>query len=158
MSYIRIPGILVKLESQASLQIYWTESLSRTWKSVFLTNSAHDSNTQWDGKLWFQIYALQCGSHWSHVATEPLKCSQFNVRCAISVKYTLNFKDFGQFSSVAQSCPTLCDPMNCSTPGLPVHHQLPEFTQTWSTNWTCVSCGFCIAGGFFTAELLGKPP
>ena len=35
-----------------------------------------------------------------------------------------------QFSSVAQSCPTLCDSMNCSTPGLPVHHQLPEFTQT----------------------------
>ena len=35
-----------------------------------------------------------------------------------------------QFSSVAQSCPTLCDPMNRSTPGLPVHHQFPEFTQT----------------------------
>ena len=35
-----------------------------------------------------------------------------------------------QFSSVAQSCPTLCDPMNRSTPGLPVHHQLQEFTQT----------------------------
>ena len=35
-----------------------------------------------------------------------------------------------QFSSVAQSCPTLCDPKDCSTPGLPVHHQLPEFTQT----------------------------
>ena len=35
-----------------------------------------------------------------------------------------------QFSSVAQSCPTLCDPMNHSTQGLPVHHQLPEFTQT----------------------------
>src|SRR5574341_720154 len=35
-----------------------------------------------------------------------------------------------QLSSLAQSCPTLCDPMNCSTPGLPVHHQLPEFTQT----------------------------
>ena len=34
------------------------------------------------------------------------------------------------YSSVAQSCPTLCDPMNHSTPGLPVHHQLPEFTQT----------------------------
>ena len=33
-------------------------------------------------------------------------------------------------SSVSQSCPTLCDPMNRSTPGLPVHHQLPEFTQT----------------------------
>jgi len=35
-----------------------------------------------------------------------------------------------QFSSVTQSCPTLCDPMNCSTPGLPVHHQFPKFTQT----------------------------
>ena len=35
-----------------------------------------------------------------------------------------------QFSSVAQSCPTLCDPMNCSMPSLPVHHQLPEFTET----------------------------
>ena len=37
--------------------------------------------------------------------------------------------DSVQFSPV-QSRPTLCDPMNCSTPGLPVHHQLPEFTQT----------------------------
>ena len=35
-----------------------------------------------------------------------------------------------QFRSVAQSCPTLCDPMDCSTPGLPVHHQLPESNQT----------------------------
>ena len=35
-----------------------------------------------------------------------------------------------QFSSVSQLCPTLCDPMDRSTPGLPVHHQLPEFTQT----------------------------
>ena len=35
-----------------------------------------------------------------------------------------------QIRSVAQSCPTLCDPMNRSTPGPPVHHQLPEFTQT----------------------------
>ena len=35
-----------------------------------------------------------------------------------------------EFSSVAQSCLTLCNPMNRSTPGLPVHHQLPEFTQT----------------------------
>ena len=43
-------------------------------------------------------------------------------RCSISL--------INQFSSVAQSCPTLCDPMNRSTPGLSVHHQLPEFTQT----------------------------
>ena len=35
-----------------------------------------------------------------------------------------------QFSSVAQSCPTLCDPVDCSMPGFPVHHQLPELAQT----------------------------
>ena len=36
----------------------------------------------------------------------------------------------GQLSSVAQSCPTLCNPMDCNTPSFPVHHQLPELTQT----------------------------
>ena len=35
-----------------------------------------------------------------------------------------------QFSSVTQSCPTLCDPMDCSTPGYPVHHQLPELAES----------------------------
>ena len=43
-------------------------------------------------------------------------------RCSVVIK--------GQCSSVTQSCPTLCDPMNHSTPGIPVHHQLPGFTQT----------------------------
>ena len=43
-----------------------------------------------------------------------------------------------QFSSVAQSCPTLCNPMNLSMPGLSVHHQLPEFTQTHvPSSWRC---------------------
>ena len=51
------------------------------------------------------------------------------------MNYALDCLDFViflsvQFSSVAQLCPTLCDPMNYSTPGLPVHHQLPEFIQT----------------------------
>ena len=48
------------------------------------------------------------------------------------VSYTLRNALFGffQFSSVAQSYPTLCNPMNRSMPGLPVHHHLPEFTQT----------------------------
>ena len=44
--------------------------------------------------------------------------------------YSCHSFQFSQFSSVAQSCPTLWDPMNHSTPGLPFHHQLPEFTQT----------------------------
>ena len=52
---------------------------------------------------------------------------------SILVKWDVcNFRIFSsvQFSSVAQSCPTLWDPVNCSTPGLPVHHQLLESTQT----------------------------
>ena len=55
---------------------------------------------------------------------ENLTC---NVNLLISFHQVLYLNIF-RFSSVAQSCPTLCDPMNCSTPGLPVHH--PEFTQT----------------------------
>ena len=43
-----------------------------------------------------------------------------------------------QLSSVAQSCPTLCDPMYCSTPGLPVHHQLPESSQTYVHRVNCL--------------------
>ena len=48
------------------------------------------------------------------------------------IQYILIYTEIIQFSSVQslKSCPTLCDPMNRSTPGLPVHHQLPEFTQT----------------------------
>ena len=59
--------------------------------------------------------------------------SYLEERTVSSVLSALSFKH--QFSSVhfisvAQSCPTLCHPTDCSTPGLPVHHQLPEFTKT----------------------------
>ena len=54
----------------------------------------------------------------------------FHVRIVSSYITDFTFNRSVQFSSVAQSCPTLCDPMNRSTPGLPVHHQLEEFTQT----------------------------
>ena len=45
------------------------------------------------------------------------------------IKFNLN-KELVQFSLVTQSCPTLCNPKDYSMPGLPVHHQLPEFAQT----------------------------
>ena len=54
--------------------------------------------------------------------------SQLDKACKASG--TAYYQHSNQFSSVAQSCPTLCDPMNHSMPGLPVHHQLLEFTQT----------------------------
>ena len=53
-----------------------------------------------------------------------------NIKCRAKHQL-INYSIFRlQFSSVAQSCPTTCDPMNRSTPGLPVHHQLPESTET----------------------------
>ena len=51
-------------------------------------------------------------------------------QCTNPNKSKVQWSPSVQFSSVAQSCPILCNPMNHSTPGLPVHHQLPEFTQT----------------------------
>ena len=72
------------------------------------------------------IYLL-CLLHWqvdSLPLAPPGKSSKYMLPIIMSITYSV------QFSSVAQSCPTLCDPMNHSTPGLPVHHQLPEFTQT----------------------------
>ena len=55
-----------------------------------------------------------------------LNINNFKINCMLSTF----FSSLSQFSSVAKSCQTLCDPMDCSTPGLPVHHQLLELTQT----------------------------
>ena len=60
-----------------------------------------------------------------------------------------------QFISVTQSCPTLCDTMDCSTPGLPVHHQLPELTQTHihrvgdGSNYLILCCPFLFPPSIF---------
>ena len=64
-----------------------------------------------------------CGSD------HELLMAKFRLKLKKGGKTTRLFSSV-QFSSVAQSCPTLCDPMNLRTPGLPVHHQLQEFTQT----------------------------
>ena len=52
------------------------------------------------------------------------------IRSLIMIMLKIKWFETYQIRSVTQSCPTLCDPMNRSTPGLPAHHQLPEFTQT----------------------------
>ena len=56
-------------------------------------------------------------------------CS-YTMYLKININVHITYLSSGQFSSVAQSCLTLCDPVNRSTPGLPVHHQLPESTQS----------------------------
>ena len=71
---------------------------------------------------------LQADSLPSELPGKPL-CLNFSS----IIRYYLNvcfFYNNFQFSSVTQLCPTLCNPMDCSRPGLPAHHQLPEFTQT----------------------------
>ena len=103
--------------------------------------------------LFFQARGVlqNCSSDCSHDQSKKCANAKCTVSSAIKIAYLKEQKsvlfaitgDTGcsskrttatqtsvQFSSVTQSCPTLCDPMNCSTPGLPVHHQLPEFTQT----------------------------
>ena len=91
---------------------------------------------------WTQAYPSCCDFQYSSI---PLGYASFmrregvklcpGVIAALSRHFSPGYSIFGifssvQFSSAAQLCPTLCDPMNCSTPGLPVHHQIPESTQT----------------------------
>ena len=74
--------------------------------------------------FWQHLYLIYF--HYIH-----LKWEQFlKVIARLNLLIRIYFRFKTSHSSVAQSCLTLCDPMNHSTPGLPVHHQLPEFTQT----------------------------
>ena len=54
----------------------------------------------------------------------------FNILILLSLSFIVPYSSRFQFSSVTQSCPALCEPMDCSTPGFPVHHKLPELAQT----------------------------
>ena len=91
-----------------------TEETKKEIKICIETNENENTTTQ---KLWDSVKAVLRGRF---IAIQAyLKKQEIN-----------QINNLVQFSSVAQSCPTLCDPMNHSTPGLPVHHKLPEFTQT----------------------------
>ena len=78
--------------------------------------------------LFKKIYVLFIDSPKAQYSVEPYLSLSFFIPRSLIVnrRGPLTF----QFSLIAQLCSTLCDPMDCSTPGLPLHHQLPEFTQT----------------------------
>ena len=86
---------------------------------MFLSNI----NGTWDSSVLYRHYSLQ----------RSWRCGRINKTWSMIEKQVdaehQTWPLIPQFSSVAQSCPTLCDLINCSMPGLPVHHQLPEFTQ-----------------------------
>ena len=112
----------------------WVQSLSRVWLSV----------TLWTVATGFLCLGFSRQEYWSGLpfpspgdlpnpgieARSPaLQANSLPTELLGKPWYTLDTYLI-HISSVAQSCPTLCNPMNCSMPGLPVHHQLPEFTQT----------------------------
>ena len=99
------------------------------------------NSSLWPVCMAWLIASLSYASHfamtrlWSMKGLVDLQCVDFRCRTKYSVSFFFQIilhymwlQD--QFSSVAQSCLTLCDPMDCSMPDFPVHHQLPEFTQT----------------------------
>ena len=90
--------------------VKWTEK-SKEYKYEECLETKYDGNMDKSGNRWSD-------SCWRS------NCQQNSEKSSHSSISSV------QFSSVAQSCPTLCDPVNRSTPGLPLHHQLPEFTQT----------------------------
>ena len=101
----------------------------RTWKQPRCSSA-----DEWVRKLWY-IYTME---YYSAIKNNTFKSVLMRwmklepiIQSEVSQKEKHQYSISSiQFSSVTQLCPTLCNPMNSSTPGLPVHHQLPEFTQT----------------------------
>ena len=99
-------------------------------------------------------------SYWRWDYINPLWASTRHKSCYCLTQIVspphlkFNFRPSVQFSSVTQLCLTLCNPMSCSTPGLPVHHQLPEFTHDLgSSSFSMLSfCLFILIMGFSRQE------
>ena len=99
---------------------------------VFYEAIMTTSYAQWVSQPWewnasvSGCFSLRVNSSIKHLEGECVPIEVFNHLLGNFALVTI----IGEFSSAAQSCPTLCNPMNRSTPGLPVHHHLPDFTQT----------------------------
>jgi len=105
------------------LQWTWRRYLFQTVISFF--SNTQDSNCGSYGSSIFNFF-------WGNSILFSIAAAQISLPTSSTQWFSFLhiFPMLVQFSSVAQSCPTLCDLMNCSMPGLPVHFQLPEFTQT----------------------------
>src|SRR5574340_771276 len=103
--------------------------IARTWKQPRCPSA-----DEWIRKLWYiyttEYYSAIKKNTFDTVLMRWMKLEPI-IQSEVSQKEKHQYSISSvQFSSVAQSCPTLCGPMNRSIPGLPVHHHLPEFTQT----------------------------
>ena len=79
---------------------------------------------------WLSTQHAHALFQYSLVISSRLEHGNYFLNWPAKLENKIRIKNKYQFSSVTQSCPTLCDPMDCSTPGLSVHHQHPESTQT----------------------------
>ena len=106
---LKCPNLRTSTTSNASEASKAMETLIHCWQEC---------------KMVQPLWERQFGSFFKHQKKKKFSFFKKNKQTKAIVCLSV------QFSSVAQSCPTLCDSMNHSTPGLPVHYQLPEFTQT----------------------------
>ena len=132
-------SLLLKMEPQMDEKQSW--ETHTPWLQNLSQRYSNQNSLGTGIRLAKEINRIKLRVH-SIVSWFPIKCAKtillgenslFNKWWQdnwISTCKDMNLDHSVQFSSVAQSCPTLCDPMNHSTPGLPVHHHLPEFTQT----------------------------
>ena len=102
---------------------WWKSSLRSKGNRIYINNEIYVKN---DYKEFSRVhyYCSNCKGR-----LKKIKVREVEGRGGLCHNEKIK-KPSDQIRSVTQSCPTLCDPMNRSTPGLPVHHQLPEFTQT----------------------------
>ena len=97
----------------------------------FILGEWKETKLQFSGLLYIVCNKYNNKYLYNTVICQTLKCINCNpLTVTLITSLQRRYLCCAIFSSVAQSCPTLCDPMDRSTPGLPVHHQLPEFTQT----------------------------
>ena len=112
----------------SSIRVFSNESvLHNRWPKYWSFSFRISPSNEYSGLISFRLDLLAVQetlkSFLQHHSSKAsiLQCSAF---------FIVELTSIHQFSSVAPSCPTLCNPMNRSTPGLPIHHHLPEFTQT----------------------------
>ena len=115
-------GALLSVTSDGIVTIWFSKML------IFRCVCRIHIFTHWSN--WLKLHNIFWIDRWIQLHNLKIDCQ---LTCYHSKHYMRTneyVKGSIQVTSVAQSCPTLCDPMNRSTPGFPVHHQLPEFTQT----------------------------
>ena len=126
-----------QLDKEQNLVPNWERSTSRLYIIILLICRIHHArcwagwNPSWNKSARRNINNLRYADDTTLMAEseEELKSLLMKMKGEGKGWLKTQFSSV-QSSSVAQSCPTLCDPMNRSMPGLPVHHHLPEFTQT----------------------------